>query len=66
MTARRRKRGRPPKIVSDARPCMVMVRLHVEELRALAAAAARAGKPLATHVREVALAAASRDLRSGG
>lgn len=66
MTARRKRRGRPPKLVSDARPHMLMVRLHTEELRVLAASAVRDGKPLATHVREVALAAASRDLRSSG
>lgn len=65
MSARRKRRGRPPKAISDARPHMLMIRLHTEEWRALAAAAARAGKPLATHVREVALAAETRKRLAG-
>lgn len=55
MTARRRKRGRPPKLVSDARPCMVMIRLHREEHRLMAAAAKRDQAPLASWIRSIVL-----------
>jgi len=55
----KRGRGRPPKAVSEARPRAVMVRLHDEELARLTEGARRAGKPLATYVRDAALATAS-------
>lgn len=49
--------GRPPKKPSDRREARIMLRLTHAEAASIAAAAERAGKPIATWIAEVAIRA---------
>lgn len=57
--AKPKKLGRPPR-GSEAADVRVLVRLTTKEHASLEAAAKRAGKPLATFVREAALSTAEK------
>lgn len=58
MTAPAKRRGRPPHPPAEVRTVHLDVRVTAAELADLAEAARRAGQPLGTWVRGLALAAA--------